>query len=313
MVEGIIMKNLNENISRYINDCVFQKGLDAKTIKAYKIDLDQFNAFSNFNYSSEKNLICSYIESLHSLYKPKTINRKIAVLKAFYNYLFENDIICENPFLKIHPRIKEPVLLPKTISPKLLSDIINSSYKALDECTTEHSRKCVIRDIAVLELLFATGFRVSELCNLKDSNVNISENYVRTIGKGGKERIIQIYEPNVIKALKLYKNLFKNEIEVAKYFFVNRLTKKLSEQSVRFMLNKYVTKAGSSKHITPHMFRHTFATMFLESDVDIRYVQHLLGHSSIKTTEIYTHVSSAKQKEILKKKHPRKNLIINKG
>jgi len=121
--------------------------------------------------------------------------------------------------------------------------------------------------------------------------VNISENYVRTIGKGGKERIIQIYEPNVIKALKLYKNLFKNEIEVTKYFFVNRLTKKLSEQSVRFMLNKYVTKAGSSKHITPHMFRHTFATMFLESDVDIRYVQHLLGHSSIKTTEIYTHVS----------------------
>ena len=127
------------------------------------------------------------------------------------------------------------------------------------------------------------------------------------------ERIIQLGNQEVISALVLYQETFKKDIEICGYFFVNRLHHKLSDQSVRFMINHYAELAGISQHITPHMFRHSFATLLLEQDVDIRYIQRMLGHSSISTTEIYTHVSSTKQKDILTNKHPRNQMNVNKG
>ena len=140
----------------------------------------------------------------------------------------------------------------------------------------------------------------------KDSETNI-------YGKGAKERIIQLGNQEVISALILYQETFKTDIEVCGYFFVNRLQHKLSDQSVRFMINRYAQLAGIDQHITPHMFRHSFATLLLEQDVDIRYIQRMLGHSSISTTEIYTHVSNTKQKDILVHKHPRNLMEVNKG
>ncbi len=131
--------------------------------------------------------------------------------------------------------------------------------------------------------------------------------------KAAKERIIQLGNQEVISALVLYQETFKKDIEICGYFFVNRLHHKLSDQSVRFMINHYAELAGISQHITPHMFRHSFATLLLEQDVDIRYIQRMLGHSSISTTEIYTHVSSTKQKDILTNKHPRNQMNVNKG
>ena len=232
---------------------------------------------------------------------------------AFLEYLTYEEIIEDNPFSKIHLKIKEPIILPRTIPEKTLTKILNVAYQTLDECKTVYYERCVIRDIAVLELLFATGLRVSELCNLKAEDVNLSDSYIKTFGKGSKERIIQICTPDVLTALKRYKKCFKAEIDNTGYFFVNRLSNRLSDQSVRFMINKYVNQISSPVHVTPHMFRHTFATMLLESDVDIRYIQQILGHSSITTTEIYTHVSTAKQKQILKRKHPRQKLNVNKG
>ena len=301
-------------IQKYLNYCELQKGLNLKTIKAYRIDLEQFYTFSqNQKEDSEKEVICNFIESLHANYKPKSIKRKIATLKAFYEYLNCEEVINDNPFNRIHLKIKEPIILPKVIPEKILTKILNEAYDSLEECKTLYSKKCTIRDIAVLELLFATGLRVSELCNLKADDVNLSEGYVKTFGKGSKERMIQICTPDVLAALKQYKKCFKSEIDNTRYFFVNRLSNQLSDQSVRFMINKYVNQISSSIHVTPHMFRHTFATMLLESDVDIRYIQQILGHSSITTTEIYTHVSTAKQKQILKRKHPRQKLNINKG
>lgn len=299
---------------KFLNYCELQKGLNPKTIKAYKIDLSQFkNHVKEQKECPTKELICNYIEFLHSKYKPKSIKRKIATLKAFYEYLTYEEIIEDNPFSKIHLKIKEPVMLPKIIPPKILTKILSAAYHTLNECKTTYSKKCIIRDIAVLELLFATGLRVSELCNLKADDVNLSDSYIKTFGKGSKERIIQICTPDVLTALKQYKKCFKAEIDDTGYFFVNRLSNRLSDQSVRFMINKYANQISSTLHITPHMFRHTFATMLLESDVDIRYIQQILGHSSIKTTEIYTHVSPEKQKQILKRKHPRQKLNINKG
>ncbi|MBE7059160.1 MAG: recombinase XerC [Ruminococcaceae bacterium] len=308
------MMNLHTLIEKYLIYCELQKGLNPKTIKAYRIDLSQFKSYAKEQEeTSNKELICSYLESLHSKYKPKSIKRKLATLKAFYEYLSFEEIIEDNPFSKIHLKIKEPIILPRIIPEKTLTKILNAAYQTLEECKTVYSEKCTIRDIAVLELLFATGLRVSELCNLKAENVNLSDNYIKTFGKGSKERIIQICTPDVLAALKQYKKCFKADIDNTGYFFVNRLSNHLSEQSVRFMINKYVSKVSPNTHVTPHMFRHTFATMLLESDVDIRYIQQILGHSSITTTEIYTHVSTAKQKQILKRKHPRQKLNVNKG
>ncbi len=199
--------NLQTLIKKYLNYCELQKGLNLKTIKAYRIDLEQFNTFSqNQKEDPEKEVICNFVESLHANYKPKSIKRKIATLKAFYEYLTYEDFISDNPFSKIHLKIKEPIILPKIIPEKILTKILNEAYSTLEECKTVYSEKCTIRDIAVLELLFATGLRVSELCNLKADDVNLSDSYIKTFGKGSKERIIQICTPDVLTSLKEDKN-----------------------------------------------------------------------------------------------------------
>lgn len=178
---------------------------------------------------------------------------------------------------------------------------------------TEYQHNCLIRDVAVCELLFATGMRISELCSLTLENIDLESGTIRIYGKGSRERVLQIGHKDVINSLSEYKYVFGAEIETSGYFFVNRLHKQLSDQSVRFMINKYVDLAAIKIHITPHMFRHSFATLLLEQDVDIRYIQRMLGHSSITTTEIYTHISNTKQKDILINRHPRNCMKINKG
>ena len=141
-------------------------------------------------------------------------------------------------------------------------------------------------------------------------DVDLLEGTIKIYGKGSKERIVQIGNKDVLASLINYENAFTDKIRSTGYFFVNRLQRRLSEQSVRLMINKYVEKAGLSNHITPHMFRHSFATLLLEEDVDIRFIQKLLGHSSIITTQIYTHVASNKQRDILTSKHPRNRILV---
>ena len=149
--------------------------------------------------------------------------------------------------------------------------------------------------------------RISELCALKNSDVNLFDGVILIYGKGDKERRIQIGNEAVLHVLKEYKKEFLTEIQNYNHFFANQSGKALSDQSVRRMINKYTSLASIDLHITPHMFRHTFATSLLEADVDIRYIQEMLGHSSINITEIYTHVTVAKQRDILTTKHPRKD------
>ena len=152
--------------------------------------------------------------------------------------------------------------------------------------------------------------RISELCSLKIEQIDLTEYIIKIYGKGSKERLIQICNNNVQKLLHNYiKERGKESID--DYLFINRLNNRLSEQSVRNMINNYANQAGIPLHITPHMFRHSFATLLLEEDVDIRYIQQMLGHSSITTTQIYTHTSINKQKSILAIKHPRNRIIID--
>ena len=183
-------------------------------------------------------------------------------------------------------------------------------YREERAASTPYKHKTALRDIAVMELLFATGMRISELCTLKQANLDLQSKSVLIFGKGAKERFIQIGNEQVLSALYRYKEAFANELARTEWLFVNRLEGRLSEQSVRYMIVRYCQIAGIDMHITPHMFRHSFATLLLEADVDIRYIQKMLGHSSITTTEIYTSVSMAKQKEILSRKHPRNGMEV---
>ena len=308
------MDDLHDYINDYLLFCAYRKHLDHKTIKAYKIDLKQYEVFaSDVPRCFEKNTVDQFITDLHKKYQPKSIKRKIASLKAFFHYMEYQELLEENPFAKLDIRFRESKLLPKTIPFHFVQKFLSTLYKQKEMAVSEYQLHCSIRDIAVIELLFATGMRISELCSLKPSDIDLESNNILIYGKGAKERILQLGNQEVISALVLYQQTFQKDIAACGYFFVNRLKHKLSDQSVRFMINRYANLAGISQHITPHMFRHSFATLMLEQDVDIRYIQQMLGHSSISTTEIYTHVSNTKQKDILLHKHPRNLIIMNKG
>ena len=294
----------------YLNHCKFEKGLDEKTIKAYRIDLAQYaNTSSEPNALFRKEHVQFYIAELHTKYSIKSVKRKIASLKAFFNYLEYEEICPLNPFSKLRVKLQEPFLLPRTIPLSVIDTLFTCVYRQLSAADKDSYRyQTALRDIAVLELLFATGMRISELCSLHGYDVNLSEGVIRIYGKGNKERLIQIGNQEVLTTVGIYSECNAKQIERTGWFFINRRGNRLSSQSVRFMIKKYCQMSGIHLHITPHTFRHSFATLLLEEDVDIRYIQQLLGHSSITTTHIYTHVTSKKQKDILTAKHPRNKI-----
>lgn len=296
-------------IDQYFNDCKFRKRLNEKTLKAYQIDLNSFINFINYQMDDTKKAV-DYIHYLNRKYtKPKTVKRKIASIRAFYNFLEYENIMEVNIFRKIRTNIKEPKLLPKIISNNYIDEILNYLYQDIKNSKTEYKKICSIRNAAIVELMFATGIRVSELCSIKDEDIDLEERTLKIFGKGSKERMLYIGSDEVIKILKKYKEVI-NKKDNNKFFFINKFNAKLSEQSVRILLNTLESKLNLSMHITPHMFRHTFATNLLEKDVDIRYIQKILGHSSISVTQIYTYVSYPKQKEILTIKNPRNDYDI---
>ncbi len=289
------MHDLHNHIEDFIFHCRYEKNLSSNTIKAYQIDLSQFSSFiismSGFTGLSEIDKYCikSYIKKVSENNKPKTVKRKIATLKAFFNHLEFEEIIDLNPFHKIRIKIHEGKQLPRTIDRKIIDKLFTHLYSLKDnfQKKDKYSFNAIVRDIAVLELLFATGLRIFELCNLKKENIHLKGKYVKISGKGNKERIVPICSSETIDAIKEYFNLFKSIILQKEYFFLNRLNHRLSEQSVRFMIKKYSSALKIDENITPHMFRHSIATMLLENGVDIRYIQDFLGHSSISRITIY--------------------------
>lgn len=307
------MRLVRQLVEDFIFHCQYEKNLSSLTLKAYKIDLEQFLNFIEKNLTSREidlinnTVLKSYIKEIHETYKPKSIKRKLATLKAFFNHLEFEDIIQFSPFRKIKLNIKEGKQLPKTIEFEKIKTLFTHVYKLKNSPSskTNHKYKAIVRDIAVLELLFSTGMRVSELSNLKKDDISLNDQWTKVNGKGNKERYIPICNPETLSALREYIKLFQRTIDKTGYLFINRLEKRLSEQSIRLMIQKYTKSSCLNEHITPHMFRHSAATLLLEAGVDIRYIQIFLGHSSINTTLIYTHVNQEPHKEIMRDKHPR--------
>ncbi len=288
-------------------------GKSFNTIKSYKKDLDQFMTYLRENEEIENfeevemMTFRSFIAYLNQgsrdsknvdLKKPiskRSINRKISALRTFFKYLQEKKVIKTNK--------AEYIIMPKFTKelPNILTrDDLNKLRRVIN---TE--KITGIRDRLIIELLYSSGMRSSELINLTESMINIEEREIRVIGKGDKERITFFSENSKIWLLKYikekkkqYKN-YKKEIVIA-----NSKGQKLTTRSLRRLISEHAKNAGLQKEVTPHVFRHSFATELLNNGVDIRYLQELLGHSSISTTQVYTHISKAVLKEIYMNTHP---------
>ena len=282
---------LIQYIAEYLEYLQAERGLVQNTIDAYRRDL---TAFCDFLYKLAsiddfekiiRNHINYYIKELHDKnYTPTSVTRKIAAIRGWFRWLSANGIIKNDPSLGVElPRLTKK--LPKVMSVAEIENILKNHLTDI-EC-------------AVLELLYGAGLRVSELVNLELNNVEMSSRYVRCIGKGSKERIIPIGE-KAVNALKTY--LKKRELLIKKFkldtkkLFIKENGKTVTRQDVYV----FIRKQGEllKKHISPHTLRHSFATHMLENGADLRVVQELLGHSDVSTTQLYTHVSKKRLKEV---------------
>lgn len=301
-----------DEVEQYLHYCKSQKELDDKTIKAYRTDLEQFSLFmEKYDGIMGKEEIRGYLQYIHERYKQKTVKRKIASVKALFHYLEEEEIIEINPFHKVKTKFKEEIVLPKIIPRGTIEQLLSYLYmQEANKENTEWQHKMILRDIAIVEMLFATGMRISELCHLQNRLFDLDTGVLCIRGKGAKERYLQIGNANVLELLRKYRSMFADDMQEHGYFFVNRYGQPLSEQSARRMIHKYAEILQVDMNITPHMFRHSFATFLMEEDVNIRYIQKMLGHSSITTTQIYTYVATEKEREILRTRHPRNRMLL---
>ena len=301
------MDTLRSLIEQYLDAAACEKKLAPDTIKAYRIDLKQFAAFAD-DTMVNKEVLSQYIKYLNQRFAPRSVKRKLASVRAFYNELSLSGTLEVNPFDKLRVKIHSPQQLPRTIPQQIVKSLLQNAYDAYSP-----GKLTVLRDIVVLELLFSTGLRVSELCSLTKEQFLLNDDGLRLLvnGKGSKERIIQIATPELLRVVQIYCAEYAEDIQTQGAILYNRNRQPLTPQSVRRIINKYLQRIHVQAHITPHMFRHTFATSLLEAGMDIRYIQSLLGHSSISTTQIYTHVTTRQQTILLAEKHPRAKMTFS--
>ena len=291
----------HQMITDYLTMLEAERNLSRDTLKAYRIDLGQFLAFTEGG-PVDRQLLSRYVSHLNQTYSPRTVKRKLASVRAFFTWR-TCDAPEENPFLYYHAKIATPAQLPRIIPDQLVSDLLGSVYDAYDPARPE-----TLRDILVLELLFGAGVRVSELCALTKDTFLLGRQSLRLHihGKGRRDRIIELTTPALLQTAARYCQWYQQTDGSA--VFYNRLGTPLSPPSVRKIIRTHLDRLGCRYHVTPHMFRHTFATSLLNEGMDIRFIQSLLGHSSISTTQIYTHVSNRQQTLLLAEKHPRNRM-----
>jgi integrase/recombinase XerD len=294
----------NENhIDIFLDYIRIEKGLAPQTLEAYESDLKKYSDFLNKNsidaFSDEDTYaILKYMIYLRDNgLSAKSRSRHLVTLRNFYKFLVGEKIISHDP-AKLIDFPKSGVKLPDTLSLSEIKRLIDSP---------DQTKARGLRDAAMIELMYATGLRVSELINLEINAVNLDASFVRTFGKGSKERVVPIgmYAREKINHYVKYGRPGLMKEYTSKYMFIARKGKPMTRQGFWKLLNKHALKAGITQNVTPHTLRHSFATHLLEGGADLRVVQLMLGHSDISTTQIYTHVTNDYLKTLHSRFHPR--------
>ena len=303
---------MEQAINSFLQHLIVEKGFSLNTSDAYRNDLHQFKEFvrdrlngqsddENAWRSVDLDLLNEYIANLRGQkgYRDTTTARKVAALKSFFSFLTLDGAIAEDPTESLgSPRVGRT--LPKCLSQEEVARLLE---RAAREGTPEGQR-----DATILELLYATGLRVSELVSLNVADLDLQESYIRCLGKGAKERIVYLY-PKALAALQHYLVTARLSLVGARRdeaaLFVNHRGERLTRQWVWNILKTYGQKAGIDHRITPHTLRHSFATHLLQNGASLRHVQELLGHSSIATTQVYTHLTNDHLRQEYDQSHPR--------
>ena len=294
---------LIDSIESFMLTLEKERNFSLHTIKAYKNDLNRFNYFLNNTLSRKKlakinrNDIRKFLaEEYDNGYSSKTVARRLATIKSYFKYLVKTELIQENISIHINSP-KVPKKLPNFVDKNLIDTLMK---------TPSLDTHIGIRDRAVLELFYSTGMRLSELVNMNIGDFEINKKLIRVIGKGNKERMIP-YGRTAESAIKNYlkiRNLSLKPAFANKPLFVNSSEKRISKRTIQRRMNNYIKLVADGKRIGPHLLRHTFATHLLDNGADIRAVKDLLGHSSLSSTQIYTHVSIEKLKKDYTQAHP---------
>jgi integrase/recombinase XerC len=286
---------------KFLDYLKYQKHYSDNTIINYEIDIDEFMLFLNKENIKYKNIDYSNIRFyLMDLYNKKysrnTISRKLSSLRSYYKYLLKENIIKDNSFTLVSSPKKEH-RLPKFLYYEELEKLFD-----IPKTNTPLGQ----RDLLILEMLYATGMRVSELVSCKIKDIDINNKTIRVIGKGNKERIVS-YGAYCEDILELYLQDGRSKLitENTNILLLNHLGKPLTDRGVRLILDKLIKNACLNTHITPHTLRHTFATHMLNEGADLLTVQELLGHAHLSTTQVYTHVTNERLREVYLHSHPR--------
>lgn len=284
------------SIESFIDYLSIERGLSPNTLQAYRRDLCQFRDWLKKEFLQvDSALIGNYLATLREKgNKSRTLNRKLSVVRMFYKFLYTEGKIDHNPVEGVSsPRLGRKI--PSFLSEKEVEALLEAP--SVDE---EYGS----RDRAILEVVYGAGLRISELVNLNLTDLNLKGGWVKVLGKGSKERIVPLGR-EACRWVRIY--LRKRRIETTDKLslFCNRYGKRLSRQACWKITKKYSQKSGITKKISPHTLRHSFATHLLSRDADLRFVQELLGHTNISTTQIYTHITQERLKKVYKKYHPR--------
>lgn len=301
---NIIGDNMN-NLDKYIDYLLYEKAYSKHTILNYKDDILEYLDFLKLEELEYENIVYEDLRYYLVYLKDKkknsnsSIDRKISALRGFYKYLVNLKILEVNPFDIVNGPKKEKKL-PRYFEYNELEELFNS---------VDISSVIGRRDRLILELLYATGVRVSEMVEIKVSDIDISNRNINIIGKGNKERIVKFGE-YCLDAINDYLDNSYNKLNInnINYLFLNSRGSKLTDRGVRYILDNLIKKTSLNKKISPHMLRHSFATHLLNNGADLLTVQKLLGHESIKATQVYTHVSTDRLKEVYFKNFPRAKL-----
>lgn len=295
---------MKEFLQEYLTVLKLERNLSGNTLSSYKNDINSFISFletksiSDFSDVDSKILVSFFKVLKDSGLTSTSAARYHSSIKGFFSYLHQNNYILSNPVDKINP----PKLSRKL--PAVLN--VNEIDKILD--LPDISDKFGLRDKAILEVLYACGLRVSELLNLKISDLYLNEEVLRVFGKGGKERLVPIGR-SAIKWTQEYlrkgRPLLEKKLKSENIVFLNTRGTRLSRMGIWKIIDHYSKQAGIEKEVHPHTFRHSFATHLIEGGADLRAVQEMLGHSDISTTQIYTHIDRDYIKQVHKDFHPR--------